>query len=228
MTILDDLANKYACDKGTKIPNDGKHHGPRLHFTTVYHKYFDNLRKNNLNILEIGIGSGPSLKLWHDYFEKAQIHAIDINNCKLYENERTHTYIADQSNKNELINIANKIGKFDIIIDDGGHMMRQQQISLATLFKYINSGGLYFIEDLHTSFWEPGRILYDNTIDINEKRSNTTFKMLKDFIDTGVLSSEFMNAEEIDYLNNNIDYVKLFDLPDTDYGPNKLGLLVAK
>lgn len=228
MTILDDLANKYACDKGTEIPNDGHHHGPRLHFTTVYHQYFNSLRSDNLNILEIGIGSGPSLKLWYDYFSNAKIHAIDIADCRQYENERVKTYIADQSNRGQLINIANKIGKFDIIIDDGGHMMGQQQISLAVLFPYLNSNGLYFIEDLHTSFWEFGRVLYGNTIDINSSRSNTTFKMLKDFIDTGSLFSEFMSAEEINYLNNNIGHAKLFDLPDTEYGPNKLGLLVAK
>ena len=39
---------------------------------------------------------------------------------------------------------------FDIIIDDGGHTMKQQQISLGILFFAVKSGGYYVIEDLHT------------------------------------------------------------------------------
>jgi hypothetical protein len=36
MNTITDLANKYASDKGTIIPDDGKNHGPRLNFTLVY------------------------------------------------------------------------------------------------------------------------------------------------------------------------------------------------
>jgi hypothetical protein len=41
----------------------------------------------------------------------------------------------------------------DIIIDDGGHTMSQQQISLKTMMLQLNDGGIYVIEDLHTSYW---------------------------------------------------------------------------
>lgn len=43
-------------------------------------------------------------------------------------------------------------GDFDIIIDDGGHSMNQQQTSLQHLWKGIKPGGYYFCEDLKTSF----------------------------------------------------------------------------
>lgn len=43
-------------------------------------------------------------------------------------------------------------GDFDIIIDDGGHTMDQQKTSLQHLWKAIKPGGLYFCEDLETSF----------------------------------------------------------------------------
>jgi hypothetical protein len=42
---------------------------------------------------------------------------------------------------------------FDIIIDDGGHTMAQQITSLQHLWKAVKPGGLYFIEDLETSFY---------------------------------------------------------------------------
>lgn len=41
---------------------------------------------------------------------------------------------------------------FDIIIDDGGHTMQQQIVSIEHLWKAVKPGGLYFCEDLEMSF----------------------------------------------------------------------------
>lgn len=228
--ILSDLANKYASDKGTIIPNDGKHHGPRLFFTPVYNKYMEKKRNDELIFLEIGIGSGPSLKMWYDYFSKAKIHAIDIVNSKQYENDRVQTYIANQQNRIDLQNIVDKIGSFDIVIDDGGHMMGQQQVSFGFLFKHLKNGGMYFIEDLHTSFWPYGEFkdLYGTKLDINEDRSNTTVNTIEDYIKTKKFNSQFLTKEENDYLTENIEYCELIDLPPSIYGPNKLAYFKKK
>jgi hypothetical protein len=43
-------------------------------------------------------------------------------------------------------------GNFDIVIDDGGHTMNQQRVSLEKLWQIVKPGGYYFIEDLQTSF----------------------------------------------------------------------------
>jgi len=43
-------------------------------------------------------------------------------------------------------------GNFDII-DDGGHTMKQQITSLTHLLLTVRSGGVYVIEDLHTSYF---------------------------------------------------------------------------
>lgn len=43
-------------------------------------------------------------------------------------------------------------GDFDVIIDDGGHTMGQQRTSLEYLWKIVKPGGIYFVEDLQTSF----------------------------------------------------------------------------
>lgn len=229
--LLSQIANKYASDKGTLIPNDGKHHGPRLHFTTVYHEYFEPIRLNELNILEIGIGSGPSLKMWYEYFPNANIYAADINDSTMYENSRVKTFRADQSDRKQLENLATRIGKpFDIIIDDGGHMMKQQQVSLGTLFKHLKSNGIYFIEDLHTSFWPFGQFkdLYGTALDINSDRTNTTVKMIENYISTNKSNSLFLTEEENSHLTDSIASCKLFDLPETMYGPNKLAVFIKK
>lgn len=228
--LLSSLANKYASDKGTIIPNDGNHHGPRLFFTPIYNNYIESKKDEELIFLEIGIGSGPSLKMWYEYFSKAKINAIDIVNSTQHNNDRVTTHIANQQNREELQMVVDKTGPFDIIIDDGGHMMRQQQVSLGFLFKHLKSGGMYFVEDLHTSFWPFGQFkdLYGFPLDINEDRSNTTVNTIEDYIKTKKFTSQFLTQEENDYLTENIEYCEIFDLPETIYGPNKLAFFRKK
>ncbi len=55
---LSALANQRELDKGTRMPVDGRHHGPRLHFTPVYDRFFARSRGDELTFLEIGIGGG--------------------------------------------------------------------------------------------------------------------------------------------------------------------------
>lgn len=229
MLTLTELANLYQSDKGTVKPSEG-HHGPRLHFTTIYEKYMEEFREREISLLEIGIGSGPSLKMWQDYFSSAKIHAIDIVDSSRFDNHRVKTFVADQTKREQLRSVAESIPPMDIIIDDGGHMMGQQQISFGFLFRYLKSGGLYFIEDLHTSFWPYNgyRDLYGQPLDINAPRTNTTVGMIERYLETGSISSEFLNEDEIEYLNSNIADCKLFDLPETEYGPNKLALFLKK
>ena len=55
--------------------------------------------------------------------------------------------IGDQSNENDLQQLKYK--QYDIIIDDGYHASKHQQISFKTLWSSLKSGGYYIIEDLH-------------------------------------------------------------------------------
>lgn len=49
-------------------------------------------------------------------------------------------------------------GKFDIIIDDGGHLYHQQKASFEVLWAELAPGGLYFIEDLQVSSSKDGMV----------------------------------------------------------------------
>lgn len=62
-------------------------------------------------------------------------------------------FAGDQSDTTFLHDfIAQSGGGFDVIVDDGGHTMQQQIISLNTLFDIVVPGGIYFCEDLATSY----------------------------------------------------------------------------
>lgn len=215
------LANKYESDKGTVAPSTG-HHGPRLHFTTVYSKFFEPIREKSLKILEIGVGSGPSLKMWYDFFPNSKIFAIDVVNQSHHENERVKTFVCDQSSRSNLEDVMKKIGNIDIIIDDGSHVVSHQQISLGFLFQFLNQEGQYWIEDLHTSdrsVWDGQKLYgYDMTVEPN----HSTVEVIEDYMQTKLFKSPHLTWMENEYLTNNIKDVQMFELPRTMWGCNKL------
>ena len=105
---------------------------------------------------------------------------------KLVSMDLSNNLIIESSNNNIEFKSANQtisLNKtnitFDIIIDDGGHTMKQQQTSFGVLFKNVSSGGLYILEDLHTSIWETN--LAHGGHFITNDDEITSLEMLKKF-----------------------------------------------
>lgn len=147
---LNALALKNGSDKG---PNDHN-------YTTIYEKYLSSMKDKPLKILEIGFSGGASARIWDEYFThpNTQLYFIDVNtncfNCMQGLSSRCSLYMVDQSDASQLHKFTSNIANdFDIIIDDGGHMMHQQITSFKALFPTLKKGGLYIVEDLHTSYW---------------------------------------------------------------------------
>ncbi|MBI4651370.1 hypothetical protein HY745_08835 [Candidatus Desantisbacteria bacterium] len=224
--LLSRIANRYRSDKGTRKILQSE--GDRQFYTPIYHSYFSKIRNDHL--LEIGIGSGASIKIWGDYFTDAALNFIDINDHTRLNTKRIRCFKGDQSSRDDLNRIAQTIGqKFDIIIDDGGHYMVQQQTSLGVLFKYLKDGGLYFIEDLVTSHWPYNeyKSVYNNIpIDTNKDKSNSTLNMLLNFIETKKMRSLYLREEEMYYLNGAIKSCEIHDTIINKYGPNHLGVII--
>ncbi|MDQ6723414.1 MAG: class I SAM-dependent methyltransferase, partial [Thermoproteota archaeon] len=99
---------------------------------------------------------GGSIELWKKYFGgKVHIYSIDINpECKTLEGENSTIFIGSQSNPEFLKEVLEKLPELDIIIDDGGHTMIQQKVSFEILYLKVKEGGLYMVEDTHTSYWK--------------------------------------------------------------------------
>mmetsp|Transcript_7540 Transcript_7540/g.17240 ORF Transcript_7540/g.17240 Transcript_7540/m.17240 type:complete len:404 (+) Transcript_7540:1-1212(+) len=113
---------------------------------------------HRLKLLEIGLFNGGSVLMWkHLLGDFVDFHAIEISpgsvNLARSLLPEGNYYIGDQSNKTFLETVASRSGgMFDLIIDDGGHTMKQQQTSFEVLFDALAPGGLYHIEDIHTSY----------------------------------------------------------------------------
>jgi hypothetical protein len=187
-----------------------------LGYIPFYEKYFNEC-KNVLNVLEIGIYNGGSLRYLSDYFPNATIHGIDIENKQSIDSNKIKTYICDQESREELSDFLNKTNiTFDIIIDDGGHTMKQQQTSFGVLFKNLSSGGLYILEDLHTSIWETN--LAHGGHFITNDDEITSLEMLKKFNIEKKIISNHMTSDEIFFLESNIDSVEIWTrTPDFEH-----------
>jgi hypothetical protein len=127
-----------------------------MHYFDIYDRYFSRYRGTDVHILEIGVYHGGSLQMWRDYFgPNARIFGVDINPyAKHFESEGTKVFVGDQENRAFLQSLTKEVPRVDILIDDGGHTMRQQIATFEVLFPHVSPEGIYLCEDLHTSYWE--------------------------------------------------------------------------
>ena len=189
---LTHLADQYKTDKGDLLH----------HYTEVYECFFYPMKASARKFCEIGILEGASLKMFADYFGLADIYGIDIQDSSRFNSGRIKTFVADQANRKQLAAFAAAGGSdFDLILDDGGHSMEQQQVSFGFLFKLVRPGGYYIIEDVHTSLLadygaEPGG-------------ENTSLTMIDRFVRNGKIESKYVTDEERQYLDSNISYCNL-------------------
>ncbi|MGI4860055.1 MAG: hypothetical protein ACRYHA_24645 [Janthinobacterium lividum] len=131
----------------------------RHRFESVYERFMSPLRDQPLRILEIGIGGediengGGSLLAWQEYFPNAEIYGIDIHDKSFLDSARVKTFLCSQTDRDGLNRLCDEIGPFDIVIDDGSHKGPDVSLALFTLFPRLKPGGIYFIEDVQTSYW---------------------------------------------------------------------------
>lgn len=126
------------------------------HYFEIYERHFARFRGRPICLVEFGVSQGGSLQMWRDYFgPQAVIHGVDINpQCRQFEEPGTHIHIGDQEDRAFLRRLAGELPPIDILIDDGGHTMRQQIHTFEELFPSVQPEGVYLVEDLHTSYWK--------------------------------------------------------------------------
>lgn len=165
MGLLNDLGVKYGADK-----------------SSIFHNYLDFYQEQlpdrdfSGRLLEIGVMDGLSMKMWRDYYPKAEIVGIDIKDMDFMHNG---DWNVPESVKLLQVNgtvekPVRALGKFDIIIDDGSHFMHDQQRSFELLYySQLNKGGIYIIEDLWTShidFYQNAKITTIDYLKALEKK----------------------------------------------------------
>lgn len=148
----------------------------------LYSYIFNELgRLNNLNILEIGIGTnnptkvstmgssgrpGASLFAWNQYLPNSNIYGADIDKDILFNTESIKTTYVDQLQIDTFKSLEQDF-KYDLIIDDGYHSIGANLNTLLFALDNIKVGGWIVIEDISSKY-------YDNwyTVDFILKQNN--------------------------------------------------------
>ena len=120
-------------------------------YLETYEKLFKNKRYTSKAIMEIGISNDGSIKLWHDYFSNANIFGLDIMKMRTSINDIKNNYprinlLLEIDAYNMDVNFFKK--KFDIIIEDGDHVLSNQIKFLKKYLPILEDDGIMVIEDI--------------------------------------------------------------------------------
>jgi hypothetical protein len=131
-----------------------KSSGKHEKYFDVYDKIFERFRNKKITFVEVGVLNGGSLEIWKKYFhEDSRIIGIDLNpECKKFEEKGVEIFIGDQSSEIFWNDFFKRVGKIDILLDDGGHTNLQQIVTIMKSIKNINDDGIIVTEDTHTSY----------------------------------------------------------------------------
>lgn len=184
---LNEINQTYRSDKGFGH-----------NYLDFYENLFSTKRYDKLNILEIGVLFGNSLKLWNDYFINSMIYGMDNfsqeNGHSFYDGkpviadeiisdlskyERIKLFVIDCENET-LINETLSHLKFDIIIDDASHDLHQQINNYKIFNKFLKLDGIFVCEDVQTDYYAkdlmkyitnttPHKIVEQHDFNINER-----------------------------------------------------------
>jgi cephalosporin hydroxylase len=157
--------------------NDGRLIHKWMHYFDIYDRHFRPFRGKPVNVVEFGVSHGGSLQMWKHYFgPRARITGVDIMpKCAQLAEDRIDIVIGDQEDRAFLRSLARELGSVDVLIEDGGHSATQQINTFEEFWPYITNGGVFLMEDLHTSYWPK----YDG----GYKRPGTFIEYAKDLID---------------------------------------------
>ena len=135
---MEEIFSRYDTDKNT------------IHsYAAAYERVFESKRYDAIRLLEIGVWAGASLRVWADYFEHtdSEIIGLDINSNFESDTPKIKMMVLDATDSGAVSRLE---GQFDIIIDDGSHILRDQMRSFNILKDRVPVGGVYIIEDIQS------------------------------------------------------------------------------
>lgn len=195
---INDLFEYFNCDKGSNFKITENKRIKAHNYSVFYEKYLNKIKNENFNFLELGSHEGKGIAAFYHFFPNAKLIGANINpfQMRYYSNRIEEVYI-DVSSKKILQNFINYFdNRFQIIIDDASHNLRDILITLPILFKKLNSGGFYVIEDINQ---------FDVFKNLNPTREKLTpIKILKFMQENKSFDSDFISKEDVNYLKENI------------------------
>lgn len=176
--------------------------------------------KKDFAIIEIGYGSGSSVKFWKDLFPDAYLYCFDRD--VQIQGDGFKVVQCDQSEIHSLRKSAHEVNlPVNLIIDDGSHLPLHQITSFNYLFANIlQDGGVYIIEDIETSYWRYFDVYgYKTRHGIYHPKS--AVEIFKNVID--YLNCEYISSRQIKKLNKKLSSLGFDNLTVKQIGEISFG-----
>ncbi len=159
MGRLNELGLHYGTDKASNDHN----------FLDFYEQNLPPSSKA-IRLLEVGTYEGASLAMWRDFYPNADIVGVDIRDSNGIEG------VTELTMNTRDVYALKKLGKFDVILDDGSHMQLDQQVFMQFALDYmLKEDGIFIMEDLHCCYWD---IMQDGS-------KQTTEEVIKEMEESG-------------------------------------------
>ena len=173
-------------------------------YHSFYEKFFFDKKNDKIDLLEIGSFKGNAAAAFFFYFPNSSIISGDIfPDLFRYRSERIKSFYLDNSKISQLEEkILNYDHKFDIIIEDAGHYLKDQIISLFVLFRSLKSSGVFVVEELE----------FPNIReDMNPKKEKPSLKEILELIKYKKnFSSEYVTKSQKEYFLENFKSIEIF------------------
>lgn len=106
------------------------------------------------SVLEFGVWRGASIRWLMELFPTAEIYGVDILDVQSSwpQEDRIKYFRADQADIAQIRSVCASIDHgLDLVIEDGSHLPLHQCNCLVATIPYIRPGGIFILEDIHTS-----------------------------------------------------------------------------
>lgn len=124
-------------------------------YVEVYSGFFEPIRDRVKNVLEIGVNTGNSHRMWRDYFPDAMVYGVDLYDfCGGMRGEdRIDVRFMDAYSLFAVESFGSL--RFDVLVDDGPHTLESMQFFVSHYSGLMSDNGILIIEDIPHPEWIP-------------------------------------------------------------------------
>ncbi len=162
----------------------------------VYELLFDPMKHDAITLLEFGVYYGESMHYYRDFFTNpdAKIVGFDHEPTEFFGKPHGCPYVwpgrhnvfiekGEQQIPQDVINVCEKYGPFDIIVDDAQHDYPYPTEDVFRIcWPYVKEGGFYTIEDVYP---DKTKHLLDEIVVKNEGKGLSLHRGYQGFGPTG-------------------------------------------
>lgn len=180
-------------------------------------------------MIEIGVYKGDSIPFWRQLAPSWVYIGIDRDTpprdesfikCKCMDQ-------SDSAAMDTFVNDTRAAYSVLFINDDGSHVPEHQISTFNKLFPLLEDGGVYFIEDIETSYWTRGELYNTYYIQCGYRHPSSAvekFKHVLDYVNSDFLHAQNRKALEEVCRGQGFDVEVLKYIRTITFGPNFISI----